>query len=290
MGNGAPARHSGDRTLSRRPPARIACTLLATLLLVACSDRTSSPAAGVFTPGTPGVLTVVTSQIPTKGFWEGTPSHLTGGFEYELARNLAQRFGLGSVRVRIENFNRVVHGQLNGADIALDLITPTSERAQSLSFSVPYLTSPPTVLVRTGTAVPDLATARTLRWGAVRGTTFAGLIDQVIHPDANLRLFRATAGMLTALEERKIDAVLLDMPLAVVTATRSRGRLDAAGQLPSTETIAAALPKNSANQQAVNSAIRAFTADGTINDLLKMWVGSAAADAEKSIPLIQSTR
>ena len=95
--------------------------------------------------------------------------------------------------------------------------------------------------------------------------------------------------MLAALERGTVDAVLLDMPLAVVTAERSHGRLQAAAQLPTQETIAAALPKGSNNTEAVDSAMRAFTADGTLHHLLETWVGSGAAEAESSIPLLHTT-
>jgi ABC-type amino acid transport substrate-binding protein len=273
-----------------RIAGRGAAVLLATALLAGCSDRTSSPAAGTFTPGTPDVLTVVTTEIPSAGFWEGTPSHLTGGFEYELARLLARRFGLKSVRVKLERFDRVVHGQLDGADLALDLITPTAERARSLSFSAPYLDAAPTVVVRAGTSLPDLASAQDLRWGAVRSTTFVGLINKLIDPDAPVAIYQNTTRLLAALEAHHIDALLLDMPAAVVTAERSGGRLHVEAQLPHSETIAAALPKHSNNAQAVDSAVRAFMADGTIKHLLRTWIGSAAADAERSIPLLHTTR
>ena len=92
-----------------------------------------------------------------------------------------------------------------------------------------------------------------------------------------------------ALTRGAIDAVLQDLPLAVATANGSRGTLKAVAQLPTSETIAAALPKNSSNEQAVSSAIRAFKADGTINRLLQKWVGAAAANAETSIPLLHTT-
>jgi polar amino acid transport system substrate-binding protein len=265
--------------------------LLATVLtLAACGDRTTSPAAGTFAPRTAGTLTVVTTDIPSPGFWEGTPTRLTGGFEYELARLLAQRFGLHSLRIETDSFHRIVEGQLDGADLALDLITPTRERSKSLDFSTPYLNAAPTVVAREDTSVPDLETARQLRWGAVDGTTFVGIIGSLIAPDRPTRIFANNAAMVSALEDGQIDAFLLDLPLAVVTATRSSGRLHAVAQLPAPELIAAALPKGSQNTDAVDSAIRAFTADGTIDELLHQWVGSAAADAEKSIPLLQTTR
>jgi polar amino acid transport system substrate-binding protein len=279
---------SGSR--GRRFRSAVAGLLVAGILLAGCGDRTSSPAAGTFTPATPGVLTVVTSEIPSEGFWSGTPDDPTGGLEYELALAFAQRFGLKSVHVELEHFNLVVAGHLDGADMALDLITPTAQRARQLDFSTPYLNSPPTVVVRAGTTVSDLETARGRRWGAVSETTFVGFIASLIAPVSATRTFDDNAQMLAGLESGAVDAVLQDMPLTVVTARLSNGRLQAVAQLPGAETIAAALPRGSPNVEAVNSAIRAFTADGTIDRLLRTWIGPSAADAEKAIPLLRTSR
>jgi polar amino acid transport system substrate-binding protein len=224
------------------------------LVLAACGDRSSSPAAGTFTPHTAGELTVVTSDIPSPGFWEGTSSRLTGGFEYELARLLAERFGLHILHVRTESFHRIVEGQLDGADLALDLITPTKTRAQLLDFSMPYLNAAPTVVTRTGKYVPDLETARKLRWGVVQGTTFVGIVHSLIDPSPPTREYENNAAMETALEDGQIDAVLLDLPLAVVTANDSSGRLHTTAQLSEPELIAVALPKSSSNMMASRQA------------------------------------
>jgi polar amino acid transport system substrate-binding protein len=280
----------GKRSAWHATTSLAACASLIAVLLAGCGDLTSSPAAGTFTPRSPGVLTVVTSTLPSPGFWEGTASHPTGGLEYELARDLADRFGLKSVRIKVEHFNHIVRGQLDGADLALDLITPTAERSKALDFSAPYLDAAPTVLVRSGQPVPDLETAQSLRWGAILGTTFVGIINSLITPDQPVQLFENSPAMLDALEANKIDAVLFDMPLAVATAQRSGGRLDAAAQLPNPESIAAALPSGSNNVLAVDSAMQAFTSDGRIDHLLNVWVGPAAANAESSIPLLHTLR
>lgn len=283
-------RRSGPIGSRRWLRAVVAVLLVSAPSFVAgCGDATSSPAAGTFTPKTRGVLTVVTTDVPTPGFWEGTPDHVTGGFEFELAKLLARRLGLETVRVRLEHFHRIVEGQLDGADLALDLITPTNERGRSLTFSSPYLDAPPTVLARTGTSVPDLHTAQALRWGAVRATTFVGLIKSMIRPAAPVRIYDNTSDMVSAVEKGQVDATLLDLPLAVVTADRSAGLLHTAAQLPMSELIAAALPKGSGNEQAVSSAFRAFTDDGTIDRLLRVWVGPQAANANSSIPLLETT-
>lgn len=264
--------------------------LLFAAVLVGCGVRSTSPSAGTFVPRNPGTLTVVTSEVPTVGFFEGTTQHPTGGFEYELARAIADRFGLKLVRIVIEPFGQVVAGNLGGADMALDLLTPTSQRKKHLDFSTPYLVSPPTVVVRRGTSIPDLKTAQGLRWGAVRSTTFVDAIGDLVAPRAPTRLFDGNAPMLEALRRGEIDAAMLDLPLAVVYAEQSHGTFKVAAQLPSPESIAAALPKGSSNREAVDSAIRAFTADGTIQRLLKRWVGSAVANAETAIPLLHTTR
>ncbi len=165
-----------------------ACALvLSAGVLSGCGVLTTSPAAGTFKPRNRGVLTVVTSDVPEPGFWEGTVAHPTGGFEYALARDLATRFGLKSVQIRVEQFNHVVDGNLGDGDLALDLITPTSEREQKLDFSAAYLTDPPAVVVRSGTDIPDLATAQEVKWGAITWTTFVGDIRSLVDPDSPVR-------------------------------------------------------------------------------------------------------
>jgi polar amino acid transport system substrate-binding protein len=235
------------------------------------------------------VLTVATSAVPSPGFWEGTPGRPTGGFEYELSRELAKRFGLGRVAIKIVHFHRIVAGHLGGADLGIDLITPTDERERKLTFSVPYLKAAPTVVVRSGTEVPDLATAQELRWGAIHSTTFVETIADSIVPEQPTIVYDGQRELLDALREGRVQAALFDLPLAVAIARLSHGGLEAVAQLPEREPLSVALPKGSPNRQAVDSAIRAFGANGTIERLLSRWVGSDAASAESSIPLLHTT-
>ena len=173
-----------------------------------------SASGGGFEAAQPNVLTVATSAVPSAGFWEGTPTHPTGGFEYELARAMAKRFGLDRVRVKIVHFHRLVEGDLGGADLGIDLITPTGERENFLEFSTPYLKSAPTVVVPSGTEVPDLASAQELRWGAIRSTTFVETIADSIVPERPTRRFDGQQELLGALRSGRVEAALFDLPLA----------------------------------------------------------------------------
>jgi hypothetical protein len=95
--------------LLRAPARSVLCgsRILAALLAAVCGGLSS--AAGTFIPAHKGSLTVVTQPLPTSGFWLGVGDHPTGGMEYEMAKDLAHRFGLKLV-VRTETFSRIVSG------------------------------------------------------------------------------------------------------------------------------------------------------------------------------------
>src|SRR5581483_7255615 len=102
----------------RRPGWRVALlrsaagALVLAVGLAACGMNIN--AAGNFKPRHPGALTVATGEIPLAGMWTGTAKHPTGGFEYELAKALAKRFGLERVDVVVIPFNRLVRGDMGG--------------------------------------------------------------------------------------------------------------------------------------------------------------------------------
>jgi hypothetical protein len=125
-----------DQTRGRSAASIMAIATLIAIVVGGCAGIGS--ASGTFRPAHHGVLTVVTQPLPTVGFWNGTDTRPTGGLEYGIARDLAHHFGLRLV-VKTEPFSRIVAGQLDGADLALSLITPTSTRDQVLDFSSPYI-------------------------------------------------------------------------------------------------------------------------------------------------------
>jgi polar amino acid transport system substrate-binding protein len=222
--------------------------------------------------------------------FEGTAAHPTGGFEFGIARDLARRFGLARVRIVTVPFDRLVRGQLGGADLALALLTPTPARERVLDFSDPYLQASPAVLVRRGVGVPDLETARSLHWAVQRHTTLADILTTQIQPTRPVLDARAQSTVVSLLETGRAQATLLDLPEALAVVDRSDGALRVAAQLEQPEDIAAALPKGSPNDQAVDSAVRALVTDGSVNALEQRWLGPAASGDGQSIPLLESTR
>jgi polar amino acid transport system substrate-binding protein len=229
-------------------------------------------AGGSFTPRVKDTLTVATAQVPDPGFWTGTVAHPTGGFEYALAQALASRFDLSRVKVVEVPFHKLVRGDLGGADLALSDITITEPREQYLDFSTPYLKAPPAIVVRPGTDVPDINAARDLHWAVQNDTTLKEALEKQIEPTTKTLVFEHQAEKLAALEDGRVDAVLLDLPVALAYARESPRKYAVAAQLPSEAVLGAALPSGSENTEAVDSALRGLQAEGEIDRLGHRWL------------------
>ncbi|HEX4484030.1 MAG TPA: ABC transporter substrate-binding protein [Solirubrobacteraceae bacterium] len=252
----------------------LSAAVLAVLLalgVLGCANA-GSGAAGSFSPRTPNTLTVATAQVPDPGFWAGTIAHPTGGFEYELAKRLASRFGLAKLKVVEVPFHKLVRGYLGGADMALSDITITEARAEHLDFSDSYLKAPPSIVVRPGTEVADINAARGLRWAVQHDTTLKEVLEESIEPTTTPLVFEHQREVLAALRSARANAVMLDLPIALAYAHEAPRQYQVVAQLPSEARLGIALPSGSRNTEAVDSAIRRFTADGTIKELAQRWL------------------
>jgi polar amino acid transport system substrate-binding protein len=274
-----------------RPTRSLAlAALLAVLVLSAAGCANAGKgAAGSFSPHTPNTLTVATAQIPDPGFWYGTFAHPTGGFEYAIAQQLASRFGLAKIKVIPVSFHDLVRGHLGGADLALSDITITEQREQHLDFSTPYLKAPPAIVVRPGTEVADVNTARDLHWAVQNDTTLKEALEQQIEPKTKTLVFEHQSEKLAALEDGRVDAVLLDLPVALAYARESPRKYAVAAQLPSEAELGAALPSGSENAEAVDSAIRGLSAEGEIDRLAHRWLHADYEEGGvKDVPVLRT--
>ena len=103
--------------------------------------------------------------------------------------------------------------------------------------------------------MPDLDTAQDLTLGRRPGTTFVDIINSLITPEQPLRIFDNCSQMLAASKPARSMPSCSTCPSPSSPPSRSDGRLAAVAQLPSSEMIAAAMPKGSGNEQAVDSAM-----------------------------------
>jgi polar amino acid transport system substrate-binding protein len=271
-----------------------AATLLALGLLAACvalsaCANASNSAAGTFRPRVKDTLTVATAQIPDPGFWYGTFAHPTGGFEYGLARALAERFDLTRIKVVAVPFHELVRGHLDGADLALSDITITDERAERLDFSTSYLKAPPAIVVRPGTEVLDVNAARDLRFSVQHDTTLKTALEASIEPTSSPLVLEHQSEVLAALRAGRANAVMLDLPVALAYAREAPHSYEVAAQLPSEAELGVALPSGSDNVEAVDSAIRGLQAEGEIDRLGRRWLDADLEEGSaEDIPVLRA--
>ncbi|MBF6618946.1 MAG: amino acid ABC transporter substrate-binding protein [Patulibacter sp.] len=259
---------------ARRRSAIVVAVVLIAAALAGCGDDEAPASAGTFSPTTPATLSVAVDEVPRPGFWLGTPTAPTGGFEHGLARALATRLGLDRLRIVIVPFERIVRGDLGGADVAISDVSATDGRRRHVDFSAPYLPAVPAVLTTAGREVRDVHGARELRWAVQGGTTLASALDRRIRPEHDVAVRATEDAVIAELTSGAVEAVMLDLPVALAYARASNGRLEVAAQLPGDEHLAVVLPKGSGNRIAVDSALRALDANGTMRELAERWLGT----------------
>jgi len=233
---------------------------------------TGAKGSVALTPAVAGQLTVEV-KLPAPGFWNGdTPEAIKDGFEYCLAAEIAHRAGLDKVAVVNVAWDALVAGQTKNFDFALSQISITDERKKVVDFSTPYFASDIGILAKKGTKV-DSAAMKSLRIGVQQATTGADFVDQQLKPATPAKVFPDTPSMFTALQAGQIDVAMTDTAIILQQAGASGGLFEVVGQYTTGESYGALYPKGSANEAALNKAIEALIADGTIKALSIKYLG-----------------
>jgi polar amino acid transport system substrate-binding protein len=274
--------------VGRRKGSLLVLAMLVALVAAGCgSDEptdTGAQSGGTEVSGliTDGTLTVGT-ELPAPPFWIGDDyDSLTGGFEVDLAKEIAKRLNLGTTKFVEMPFTGLVAGQQCPCDINFSQVTITPDRAKVVQFSEPYFDANQGILVKKGTKVASLAEAKALKWGAQLNTTGAAYITDTIKPATEARLFDRTVDAFTALNAGQIQAVLLDTPI-VLGAVEEKQVPDGevAGQFKTGEQYGAVLNKGSPNLNAFNTVIKTLKSEGFIDQLLQKYFAD-----QVSVPVI----
>jgi polar amino acid transport system substrate-binding protein len=274
-----------------------AAAAAASLTFTGCSGATT-PKAGAFgsctvygaagsisiEPVTENTLTVQTN-LPSPGWWKGTsPEKIDGGYEYCLAANIAHRAGLANVKVVNASFDALVAGQTKDYDIAMAQVSITPARAEVVQFSNPYFDSNVAVLVKKGTVI-SAADLPSKKLGVALGTTSVGFVEDKIAPSTPASVFQDTDAMVTAVASGQVDAALQDTAIMLGFAKGSSGSLEVVGQFKTGEQYGAIYPKGSLNAAAMDEAIAAMSADGTLEKLSATWLGSTLGGDPLKVPV-----
>jgi polar amino acid transport system substrate-binding protein len=254
-----------------------------TLILVAGCGIARDAVPQQLTTVTPGVLRVA-AVVPSPGFWQGSdPDKPEGGYEWDLARAIATRFDL-ELQVLATSFGAILDDDLEGVDLFIAQIEPSPERSEKFSFSVPYLETGLGVLVRSGTDIRDLATARGASWAVVTSTQAANRLDTVIMADDVTEV----SSEITAAESVRaglVDAALIDIASALVIAG-SDATLSVTARFVTASHYSIALPLGSPNVELIDATLRALERDGSLRRFESRWLDQVFERPVSEVPVI----
>ena len=157
-------------------------------------------------------------------------------------------------------------------DMLADGVTYTEERAKIVDFSTPYVTVSQVVLVRTDeTRTPEAMKAdAAAKIGTQIGTTNE-IAAKKYFEGKEIQSFEDFGGAVLALLAKDVDGVVIDFISAQGYMKDNEGKLKMAGEIATGEQLAFAFPPKSSLTAAINAALAAMEADGTMATLNKKW-------------------
>ena len=231
-----------------------------------------------------GTLVIGTERLVSPWYVGASADEITSGFEYDLGKELATRLGVPTVKVVSTSLVLLMTGQDCKCDIMLSGITVTDGRAKTIDLSEPYLTADQGVLTRAGTTIPSVADAAFLRWGvALRNLTGQQVIKNRIKPATAADVVVNEDDAIRLVADGRLDAVLMDTPDALAI-TLVDPRFVVAGQFRTGELYAVALSLGSPNTALINDVIRDMRNDGTIDRMLRAYLGIEPANVSAIPP------
>ena len=223
-----------------------------------------------------GVLIMVTNaEFPPYEFYQG--GNIVG-IDAEIAAAIADKIGL-ELRIEHVDFDSIIPSIEAGKyDIAMAGLTITEERKEQVLFTTSYATGIQVVIVPEGspiTSVDDLYADGAFHTIGVQLSTTGDLYATWFLEEeglASIERFNKGADAVLALTTGKIDCVIIDNEPAKVFVSQNPGLviLDTEFEV---EDYAAALNKNNTELfEAVDAALKALIADGTVQAIIDKYI------------------
>lgn len=226
-----------------------------------------------------GVLRVgVKNDAPFLGFVDDKGE--LDGFEIELVKDIARRLNVKIELEPVKASNRVQLLQQGRIDIIFATVSHYRNRDQVVDFTLPYLYTPQTLLVKKGSSIKTLADMDGKRFGLDAGSGAVKKIPR-LQPKAVIQTFQNWPEAFFALERGTVDAVATDNIL--LAGLRSASPNPDAYELVGKEGFysgayyAAVVRENdSKSRDAINFLLQDQFKDGTWQKLFDKWLGKGS--------------
>jgi len=222
---------------------------------------------------------IVGFDVPAPGFWNGRATGTTiknpTGFEAALSQAIAKQLKISKIQYLRAPFSGLFSPATKPYDFALEEVTITAQRAKVVTFSTSYFSANQGVLLRKGLAHPkSIADLKKLQLCAQSTTTGLSYILHKLRPSKKPLVYSpSSTAAFDAVEAGKCDALILDVPIVVSQSKKKPGAYGGVvGQIVTHEGYGAVMDKGSKLKPALDKAIKALKANGTINKLQKKWL------------------
>jgi ABC-type amino acid transport substrate-binding protein len=207
-------------------------------------------------------------------FEQTAPSGEKSGFDIDLVNAIAQHAGIKTLEFQQVPFGQLVSGlNADHIDLAASAIYITPERAKVVDFSQAYFTGGLSVMVKPDDASVTKAEDLSGKTIAVQvGTKSVNFLQQNF-PGASLHIAQTNDQMFQSLQSRQADVVVTGLPAAKYYIKVHGGAKLAPFTLTHEEYGLAVRKSNPDLLAAVNAALDAFKADGSLKALEAKWFG-----------------
>jgi len=275
--------------MSRRRILTVAAVVAAAALaLTGCASGSGSAGTGSAKADdayiTPGKLTIGTAE-PAYSPWVIDDKPESGkGFESAVAYAVADKLGFakGDVTWVRTTFDQAIAPGPKTFDFNLQQFSITDERKKAVDFSSPYYETTQ-VVVTIGSSpaakATSLADLKKLAIGAQSATTSFTAAEKEIAPAGGVQAFNSNDDAKLALENKQVDAIVVDLPTAFYLRDAELKDGKIVGQLPKAsgqdgDQFGLVLAKGSALTAKVTAAVDALRTDGTLDKLAAKWLAT----------------
>lgn len=265
--------------------------VIAALALSGCSSSSEeeSSASGACTPADlatveSGVLTIATGE-PAYYPWVIDDAPESGeGFEAAVAYAVASELGFEADQVKWvrTTFDGAIAPGPKNFDFNIQQYSITDERKEVVDFSSPYYKANQAIVTFEGSKIEGITDVLGLasvgaKLGAAVATTSLGVIEDL---GINPSVFNDNAGAVTALKNKQIDGIVVDLPTAFYLAAVEIPGGIIAGQIDGSDSgdqgFGLLLAKDSPITGCVSGAVDALTSNGTLSAITEEWLADTA--------------
>ena len=269
---------SNSASSTSAAPASSSAAASASASASASTDPCSKESLATLTAGTLTVGTDTPAYPPY--FVDDTPSN-GQGFESAVAYAVADSLGFakGDVTWVVVPFDKSFAPGAKDFDFDINQVSITDDRKKAVDMSEGYYTVNQAVVALNGSkgaAATTIAQLQELKLGAQVGTTSLDYVTNVVKPMEKPFVFNSTNDAKSALNNKQIDAIVVDLPTAYyITAAEIENstivgqfQADAAGG----EDFGLVLAKGSALTECVNKAIASLKSSGELQKIQDKWL------------------